>query len=146
MPACHWRRSARMRTPLHNHVRGASKRGHPLACAHREGVLADMAAAGVECCDCVSVDNALARIADPLFAGFCTEQGAQCGACPPPAAAITSYESATVARASWRHRSSFGCPCTPLLACMQPCIEQGAGRRPCAARMACMRGRTARDR
>ena len=49
--------------------------------ACREGVLADMAAHGVECVDCLSVDNALARIADPLFAGYCAEQGAQCGAC-----------------------------------------------------------------
>ena len=30
-------------------------------------MLADMAAAGVEAVDCVSVDNALARVADPLF-------------------------------------------------------------------------------
>ena len=47
--------------------------------AHREGVLKDMALHGVECLDCVSVDNALVRIADPLFAGFCHEQQAQCG-------------------------------------------------------------------
>ncbi|KAK9843554.1 hypothetical protein WJX81_008640 [Elliptochloris bilobata] len=44
------------------------------------GALADMQAAGVEAVDCVSVDNALARVADPLFAGFCWERGAQCGA------------------------------------------------------------------
>jgi hypothetical protein len=50
----------------------------------RRGVLADMAAAGVEAVDCVSVDNALARVADPLFAGFCWERGAQCGARPRP--------------------------------------------------------------
>ena len=48
----------------------------------REGVLDDMAAAGVECCDCISVDNALVRIGDPLFAGYCADQGAQCGVCP----------------------------------------------------------------
>ena len=46
----------------------------------REGVLDDMAEHGVECVDCLSVDNALARIGDPLFAGYCAEQGAQCGA------------------------------------------------------------------
>ena len=38
-----------------------------------------MAEHGVECLDCVSVDNALVRAADPLFAGFCHEQNAQCG-------------------------------------------------------------------
>jgi len=41
--------------------------------------LQDMAEHGVESVDCVSVDNALVRIADPLFAGFCYEQDAQCG-------------------------------------------------------------------
>ena len=46
----------------------------------REGMLHDMAQHGVECLDCVSVDNALVRMADPLFAGFCHEQNAQCGA------------------------------------------------------------------
>ena len=45
----------------------------------REGILHDMAEHGVESVDCVSVDNALVRIADPLFAGFCYEQEAQCG-------------------------------------------------------------------
>lgn len=37
---------------------------------------------GVECLDCVSVDNALVRIADPLFAGFCYEEQAECGRTP----------------------------------------------------------------
>lgn len=50
----------------------------------RSGALADMQAAGVEAVDCVSVDNALARVADPLFAGFCWERGAQCGALVEP--------------------------------------------------------------
>ena len=45
----------------------------------REGVLADMAAHGVEALDCFSVDNALVRPADPVFAGFCLERGTQCG-------------------------------------------------------------------
>ncbi|BDA40449.1 UDP-N-acetylglucosamine diphosphorylase 1 [Coccomyxa sp. Obi] len=46
----------------------------------REGVLEDMAQHGVECVDCISVDNALVRLGDPLFAGYCHEQGAECGA------------------------------------------------------------------
>jgi UDP-N-acetylglucosamine/UDP-N-acetylgalactosamine diphosphorylase len=45
----------------------------------REGVLDDMAAEGVECVDCISVDNALVRIGDPLFVGYCHERAAQCG-------------------------------------------------------------------
>ena len=52
---------------------------HQVLMACREGVLHDMAEHGVECLDCVSVDNALVRMADPLFAGFCHEQNAQCG-------------------------------------------------------------------
>ena len=48
----------------------------------REGILQDMEQHGVECLDCVSVDNALVRIADPLFAGFCHEQQAECGRMP----------------------------------------------------------------
>lgn len=43
------------------------------------GVLADMAAHGVECVDCYCVDNALVRLGDPLFVGFCASQGAECG-------------------------------------------------------------------
>lgn len=42
----------------------------------------DMVQHGVECVDCISVDNALVRLGDPLFAGFCHEQGAQCGVLP----------------------------------------------------------------
>ncbi|EFN54432.1 hypothetical protein CHLNCDRAFT_31829 [Chlorella variabilis] len=44
------------------------------------GVLADMAAHGVEAVDCYCVDNALVRLGDPLFTGFCHSRGVQCGA------------------------------------------------------------------
>jgi UDP-N-acetylglucosamine/UDP-N-acetylgalactosamine diphosphorylase len=43
------------------------------------GVLADMAAQGVEAVDCYCVDNALVRLGDPLFAGFCHSRGLECG-------------------------------------------------------------------
>jgi len=43
------------------------------------GVLADMEANGVEAVDCYCVDNALVRLGDPLFAGFCKESGVECG-------------------------------------------------------------------
>lgn len=46
----------------------------------RSGVLADMAAHGVEAVDCCAVDNVLAPLGDPLFAGHCTAAGAECGA------------------------------------------------------------------
>jgi len=69
----------------------------------RRGVLADMAGAGVEAVDCVSVDNALARVADPLFAGFCWERGAQCGAPPRPQGAVCS--------------GRRGCRCATLQSC-----------------------------
>ena len=45
------------------------------------GVLADMAAHGVEAVDCYCVDNALVRLGDPLFTGFCHSRGVQCGEC-----------------------------------------------------------------
>lgn len=44
------------------------------------GVLEDMEAHGVECVDCYCVDNALVRLGDPVFAGFCHERGVDCGA------------------------------------------------------------------
>lgn len=47
------------------------------------GVLADMAAHGVEAVDCYCVDNALVRLGDPLFTGFCHSRGIECGECPP---------------------------------------------------------------
>ncbi len=46
---------------------------------HASGALADMAAHGVEAVDCYSVDNALVRPGDPLFAGFCAASGIDCG-------------------------------------------------------------------
>jgi hypothetical protein len=36
--------------------------------------------AGVEALDCYCVDNALARLGDPLFLGYCHAQAAQVGA------------------------------------------------------------------
>lgn len=45
-------------------------------------MLGDMAARGVQCVDCVSVDNALVRPADPLFLGICSQHAADCGASP----------------------------------------------------------------
>ena len=53
-------------------------------------MLQDMEQHGVECLDCVSVDNALVRIADPLFAGFCHEQQAECGRMPPGLSSIST--------------------------------------------------------
>jgi len=46
----------------------------------RSGCLEDMETRGVEVVDCYCVDNALARLGDPLFVGYCCEQGADCGA------------------------------------------------------------------
>eukprot|EP00208_Stichococcus_sp_RCC1054_P001973 CAMPEP_0206140996 /NCGR_PEP_ID=MMETSP1473-20131121/11448_1 /ASSEMBLY_ACC=CAM_ASM_001109 /TAXON_ID=1461547 /ORGANISM="Stichococcus sp, Strain RCC1054" /LENGTH=469 /DNA_ID=CAMNT_0053535381 /DNA_START=218 /DNA_END=1627 /DNA_ORIENTATION=+ len=46
----------------------------------RQGLLQHMAEAGVEAVDCVSVDNALVAPGDPLFAGHCWLEGAECGA------------------------------------------------------------------
>ena len=43
-------------------------------------VLDDMASHGVEAVDCYSVDNALVRLGDPIFAGLCKTKGIQCGA------------------------------------------------------------------
>lgn len=44
------------------------------------GCLAEMRAAGVECVDVVSVDNALVRVCDPTFLGFCLGKGVELGA------------------------------------------------------------------
>jgi UDP-N-acetylglucosamine/UDP-N-acetylgalactosamine diphosphorylase len=44
------------------------------------GALADMQNRGIEALDCYCVDNALARLGDPVFVGFCRQAGAQLGA------------------------------------------------------------------
>ena len=44
------------------------------------GALRHMRARGVRCMDCCSVDNAAARLGDPLFLGACILQGADLGA------------------------------------------------------------------
>lgn len=53
--------------------------GGVFAALDRSGLLRHMADKGVHCVDCVSVDNALVRPADPLFIGTCSEHGADCG-------------------------------------------------------------------
>ena len=45
-----------------------------------QGILKDMEAHGVEAVDCFSVDNALVRLGDPVFNGYCKEAGVQCAA------------------------------------------------------------------
>ena len=45
----------------------------------RSGALADMQSHGVESIDCFAVDNALIRLADPLFIGHCYTQQTDCG-------------------------------------------------------------------
>lgn len=80
---------------------------------YREGVLDDMARNGVECVDCLSVDNALVRLGDPLFAGYCHEMGAECGALLfalftlPPSAAVpfASVLSHDLRPSCWVHPS-----------------------------------------
>ncbi|KAL6761172.1 nucleotide-diphospho-sugar transferase [Haematococcus lacustris] len=44
------------------------------------GLLDRLQAEGVECLDCYCVDNALARLGDPLFLGYCHSKAAQVGA------------------------------------------------------------------
>jgi UDP-N-acetylglucosamine/UDP-N-acetylgalactosamine diphosphorylase len=45
----------------------------------RSGCLRDMAEAGIESLDCYSIDNLLAKIADPFFIGYCHKYGADLG-------------------------------------------------------------------
>ena len=66
------------------------------------GVLADMAAHGVEAVDCYCVDNALVRLGDPLFVGFCHARGLECG--------------------EWAWAEGLGAP---------PCSDRGAGMDRC---------------
>ena len=44
------------------------------------GCLKHMREQGVECVDVVSVDNALARVCDPAFVGYCLDKGVELGA------------------------------------------------------------------
>ena len=46
----------------------------------RSGLLQSMQRHGVHCVDCYSVDNCLARVADPLFIGYCYSEGVDAGA------------------------------------------------------------------
>lgn len=45
----------------------------------RKGALADMRSRGVEHVHVFSIDNALVRVADPHFLGYCIEKKADCG-------------------------------------------------------------------
>lgn len=45
----------------------------------QKGALADMRSRGVEHLHVFSIDNALVRVADPHFLGYCIENGADCG-------------------------------------------------------------------
>lgn len=45
----------------------------------RKGALADMRRRGVEHVHVFSIDNALVRVADPHFLGYCIEKEADCG-------------------------------------------------------------------
>lgn len=45
----------------------------------RKGALADMRKRGVEHVHVFSIDNALVRVADPHFLGYCIEKKADCG-------------------------------------------------------------------
>jgi hypothetical protein len=64
-------------------------------------VLADMAQHGVEAVDCCAVDNVLAPLGDPLFAGHCAAGGAECGA---RMVQYSRVDGSGVQRLEWRCR------------------------------------------
>ena len=53
--------------------------GGVYAALRDSGCLKEMERLGIECVDCFSVDNLLAKAADPLFLGYCWESAAPCG-------------------------------------------------------------------
>ncbi|XP_024532253.1 UDP-N-acetylglucosamine diphosphorylase 2 [Selaginella moellendorffii] len=54
--------------------------GGVYAALKSSGHLEDMAKRGIHYVDCFSVDNALVRVADPLFLGYCIDRNVSCAA------------------------------------------------------------------